>query len=67
MRCIVICTIPHESFNSSFVGQFAEYTEQAKEVILARDWDRLGDLMDANFALRRKTYVQSICCCAFAV
>ena len=36
--------------------QFAEYTEQAKEAILARDWDRLADLMDANFALRRKTY-----------
>ena len=44
-----------------FVDQFAEYTEQAKEAILARDWDRLGDLMDANFALRRETYVQSIC------
>jgi glucuronokinase len=36
--------------------QFADYTEQAKKVILARNWDALGDLMDANFELRRKTY-----------
>lgn len=40
------------------IGKFAEYTEQAKKAILARDWDRLGDLMDANFALRRETYAQ---------
>ena len=29
-------------------------------MILNRDWDTLGDLMDANFELRRKTYGEKV-------
>lgn len=56
---VALCMI-NDGFLYLGADQFAEYTEQAKEAILARDWDRLGDLMDANFALRRETYVRVI-------
>jgi len=36
--------------------EFASYTEQAREALLERDWARLGEMMCANFALRRRIY-----------
>jgi len=36
--------------------QFAEYAEEALGVLQARDYRRLGELMDANFDLRRRIY-----------
>lgn len=36
--------------------QFAEYAEEARAALWARDHRRLGELMDANFDLRRKIY-----------
>lgn len=36
--------------------QFAEYAEEARAVLQARDYRRLGELMDANFDLRRRIY-----------
>ena len=40
----------------SGMAQFASLTEQAKAAILIGDHDRLGELMNANFALRRELY-----------
>jgi len=36
--------------------QFAEYADQAVEALEARDVDRLAQLMNANFDLRRRIY-----------
>jgi len=35
---------------------FASYAEEAREALHRRDYDRLGELMNANFDLRRKIY-----------
>ena len=35
---------------------FATYADEAREVILKGDYDRLGELMKANFDLRRRIY-----------
>ncbi len=35
------------------MARFAELTEEARQAVLARHWDRLGELINANFDLRR--------------
>eukprot|EP00927_Polykrikos_kofoidii_P042980 TRINITY_DN37037_c0_g2_i1.p1 TRINITY_DN37037_c0_g2~~TRINITY_DN37037_c0_g2_i1.p1 ORF type:complete len:645 (+),score=77.34 TRINITY_DN37037_c0_g2_i1:124-2058(+) len=35
---------------------FAEYTERGREAIERKDWPALGEVMNDNFALRRKVY-----------
>ena len=39
-----------------FMLQFAAFADEGKQVILDRDWARLGELMNANFDLRRELY-----------
>ena len=36
--------------------QFGAYADQAREALGRRDWKRLGEVMSANFALRRRVY-----------
>ena len=36
------------------MATFAEYAEQGRAALLARDWETFGRLMNANFDLRRK-------------
>ena len=37
-----------------FVAVAARYTSKARDAILKQDWDELADLMDSNFANRRR-------------
>lgn len=39
---------------------FAGFAEAGREALEKRDWDRVGELMDANFALRRKLYGDNV-------
>lgn len=38
------------------IKQWREYTDEGRDAILNRDYDRLGRIMDRNFDLRRKVY-----------